>query len=145
MTTQSGTAAKILVVDDDPSMLQLLSMRLGALGYHAQCCTSGREALASLRRNLPDVVVTDLRMEPMDGMMLFTQIQQQWPNIPVVMLTAHGSIREAVKATQQGLFSFLTKPVDNQDRKSTRLNSSHVAISYAVFCLKKKKMKKIGR
>lgn len=115
MTTQSGTAAKILVVDDDPSMLQLLSMRLGALGYHAQCCTSGREALASLRRNLPDVVVTDLRMEPMDGMMLFTQIQQQWPNIPVVMLTAHGSIREAVKATQQGLFSFLTKPVDNQE------------------------------
>src|SRR5690625_7945411 len=88
MTAQSGTAAKILVVDDDPSMLQLLSMRLGALGYHAQCCTSGREALASLRRELPDVVVTDLRMEPMDGMVLFTLIQQQWPIITLFMLSA---------------------------------------------------------
>src|SRR5690625_7468951 len=102
MTTQSGTAAKILVVDDDPSMLQLLSMRLGALGYHAQCCTSGREALASLRRNLPDVVVTDLRMEPMDGMMLFSQIQQLWTIIPVVMLMAHGSVRDEVISTHRG-------------------------------------------
>jgi two-component system response regulator GlrR len=54
-------------------------------------------------------------MEPMDGMALFLQVQQSWPTIPVIMLTAHGSIREAVEATQQGLFSFLTKPVDKDE------------------------------
>lgn len=115
MAEHSGTPEKILLVDDDPSMLQLLTMRLAALGYRTEACSAGNEALASLRRELSDVVVTDLRMEPMDGMALFGHIQRQWPNIPVIMLTAHGSIREAVQATQQGLFSFLTKPVDNRE------------------------------
>src|SRR5690554_4823588 len=115
MAEHSGTPEKILLVDDDPSMLQLLTMRLAALGYRTEACSAGNEALASLRRELSDVVVTDLRMEPMDGMALFGHIQRRWPNIPVIMLTAHGSIREAVQATQQGLFSFLTKPVDNRE------------------------------
>ncbi len=105
----------VLLVDDDPGILQLLSMRLGALGYRVNTAASGEEALASLEREQAAVVVTDLRMEPMDGMQLFARIQQHWPNLPVVMLTAHGSIREAVEATQQGLFSFLTKPVDNRE------------------------------
>jgi two-component system, NtrC family, response regulator GlrR len=115
MGLESKSDAKILLVDDDPGMLQLLTMRLAASGYKAATCESGREALAYMRREVPAAVVTDLRMEPMDGMTLFRQIQEQWPNIPVIMLTAHGSIREAVEATQQGLFSFLTKPVDNRE------------------------------
>ncbi|MDQ2075937.1 sigma 54-interacting transcriptional regulator [Marinimicrobium sp. ABcell2] len=119
MGVKTATDAKILLVDDDPGMLQLLSMRLAASGYKATSCETGREALAYLRRELPAAVVTDLRMEPMDGMTLFHQIQEHWPNIPVIMLTAHGSIREAVEATQQGLFSFLTKPVDNRELLNT--------------------------
>ncbi len=98
----------ILLVDDDPGILQLLSMRLNASGYRVNTAASGEEALASLEREQPAAVVTDLRMEPMDGMALFARIQEGWPNLPVIMLTAHGSIREAVEATQKGLFSFLT-------------------------------------
>src|SRR5690606_29824673 len=106
---------RILLIDDDPGMLQLLSMRLSASGFQTSCCDSGRKALTLLKREQPSVIITDLRMEPMDGMTLFHQVQEGWPNIPVIMLTAHGSIREAVAATQQGLFSFLTKPVDNRE------------------------------
>lgn len=106
---------KVLVVDDDPDMLKLLAMRLTAWGCVPSCCESGAEALSSLKQGLPSLVITDLRMEPMDGMALFREIQNHWPSLPVVMLTAHGSIREAVEATQQGLFSFLTKPVDKQE------------------------------
>ena len=105
----------ILLVDDDPSILQLLSMRLGASGYRVLTAEDGEQALSLLEHEPVSVVVTDLRMEPMNGMTLFAHIQQQWPNLPVIMLTAHGSIREAVDATQQGLFSFLTKPVDNRE------------------------------
>lgn len=106
---------KVLLVDDDPDLLKLLAMRLTAWGCIPTCCANGAEAIASLKQQLPSLVITDLRMEPMDGMMLFREIQNHWPNLPVVMLTAHGSIREAVEATQQGLFSFLTKPVDKRD------------------------------
>lgn len=113
--TAAAEQPLILLVDDDPDILQLLSMRLNASGYRVTTASSGEEALASLDREQAAAVVTDLRMEPMDGMALFTHIQKSWPNVPVIMLTAHGSIREAVEATQQGLFSFLTKPIDNRE------------------------------
>lgn len=117
LTSGDDTATEplILLVDDDPGILQLLSMRLNAHGYRVNTAASGDEAIASLEREPAAAVVTDLRMEPMDGMTLFHHLQQHWPNLPVIMLTAHGSIREAVDATQQGLFSFLTKPVDNRE------------------------------
>lgn len=113
--TSTPTQPQILLVDDDPGILQLLSMRLNASGYRVMTATSGADALACLEREHVAAVVTDLRMEPMDGMALFARIQQRWPELPVIMLTAHGSIREAVAATQQGLFSFLTKPIDNRE------------------------------
>ncbi len=112
---RTQTQPLILLVDDDPGILQLLSMRLNASGYRVMTATSGEEALASLESERAAAVVTDLRMEPMDGMALFARIQESWPDLPVIMLTAHGSIREAVEATQQGLFSFLTKPIDNRE------------------------------
>lgn len=112
MSTNDPT---VLLVDDDAGMLQLLSMRLNASGYQTETCESGPEALKLINRRVPAAIVTDLRMEPMDGMALFHEVQQRWPNLPVIMLTAHGSIREAVDATQHGLFSFLTKPVDNRE------------------------------
>lgn len=111
--------ANILLVDDDAGMLQLLAMRLGALNYHTQCATNGHEALAAIQHKLPDVVITDLRMEEMSGMALFERIHADWPSLPVIILTAHGSIKEAVEATQKGVFSFLTKPVDKEELVTT--------------------------
>ena len=113
----------VLVVDDDPGMLQLLGMRLKAFGYRTLTARSGPEALALLEQHPVHVLVSDLRMEPMDGMALFARVHERWPVLPVIMLTAHGTIRDAVDATREGIFAFLTKPVDKDELHST-LNSA---------------------
>ena len=105
-------AASLLLVDDDPSLLKLLGMRLTSEGFRVTTAESGAEALRVLHRERIDLVLSDLRMDEMDGMALFAEIQQFQPGMPVIILTAHGSIPDAVAATQQGVFSFLTKPVD---------------------------------
>lgn len=109
----------ILLVDDDRGMLKLLDMRLKAFGYQTLLASSGAEALTLLEAHSIHVLITDLRMEPMDGMALFAKIHDNWPGLPVIMLTAHGTIREAVDATREGVFAFLTKPVDKDELLST--------------------------
>ncbi|MBS9422520.1 two-component system response regulator GlrR [Photorhabdus caribbeanensis] len=104
--------AHLLLVDDDPGLLKLLGMRLTSEGFRVTTAESGAEALRLLTKEKVDLVISDLRMDEMDGMALFAEIQKQQPGMPVIILTAHGSIPEAVAATQQGVFSFLTKPVD---------------------------------
>ncbi|WP_323836926.1 two-component system response regulator GlrR [Photorhabdus africana] len=104
--------AHLLLVDDDPGLLKLLGMRLTSEGFRVTTAESGGEALRLLTKEKIDLVISDLRMDEMDGMALFAEIQKQQPGMPVIILTAHGSIPEAVAATQQGVFSFLTKPVD---------------------------------
>ncbi|AUG99923.1 two-component system response regulator GlrR [Pectobacteriaceae bacterium CE70] len=110
MTTRK--AANLLLVDDDPSLLKLLGMRLTSEGFSVITATSGQEALRLLVREKIDLVISDLLMDEMDGLALFAEIQKNQPSMPVIILTAHGSIPDAVAATQQGVFSFLTKPVD---------------------------------
>jgi two-component system response regulator GlrR len=105
-------AAKLLLVDDDPSLLKLLGMRLRSEGYQVTTAGSGPEALRLLQKEKIELVISDLRMDEMDGLALFGEIQKRHTNLPVIILTAHGSIPDAVSATQQGVFSFLTKPVD---------------------------------
>jgi len=102
----------ILLVDDDKGLLQLIAMRLGASGYAVTAVESGEAALASLEVTRPQLVVTDLRMDGIDGLALVDAIHRKAPGIPVVILTAHGTIPEAVSATRRGVFSFLTKPFD---------------------------------
>ena len=104
--------ARLLLVDDDPGLLKLLGMRLVSEGYSVVTAESGPEALRVLGREKVDLVMSDLRMDEMDGLQLFSEIQKGQPGMPVIILTAHGSIPDAVAATQQGVFSFLTKPVD---------------------------------
>ena len=104
----------ILLVDDDSDILKLVSMRLNASGYEVQAVDSGRMALAALAASRPDVVVTDLKMDGMDGMALFEAIHHAAPTLPVIILTAHGTIPEAVTATRRGVFGFLPKPFDSQ-------------------------------
>ncbi|MCE0489165.1 two-component system response regulator GlrR [Pantoea sp. Mb-10] len=104
--------AHLLLVDDDPGLLKLLGMRLSSEGYLVTTAASGPEALRQLQKERVDLVISDLRMDEMDGLALFAEIQKRHAGLPVIILTAHGSIPEAVSATQQGVFSFLTKPVD---------------------------------
>ena len=87
-------------------------MRLSAAGYAVTAVESGESALAALAVSRPQVVVTDLRMQGMDGMALFDAIHRDSPSMPVLILTAHGTIPEAVSATRRGVFSFLTKPFE---------------------------------
>src|SRR5678816_3126936 len=107
--------ARILVVDDDPGLLRLLTIRLRAENYDVEAVESGAQALAAASRFRPDLVITDLRMDQMDGIGLLKELQSRWPGLKVIILTAHGTIPDAVQATQMGAFGFLTKPVDKQE------------------------------
>ena len=107
--------APILLVDDDRDLLKLITLRLTAAGYAVQTAESGEQALAQLAVARPRLVITDLRMEGMDGMALFERIHGAMPTLPVIILTAHGTIPDAVAATRRGVFGFLTKPFDGKD------------------------------
>ena len=108
------SARRILAVDDDPDLLRLLTIRLKSAGYDVTAVESAEKALAQLSVTRPELVVTDLRMSGMDGMALFDAIHQTQPTLPVIILTAHGTIPDAVAATQRGVFGYLTKPFDSQ-------------------------------
>ena len=112
----NATAARpsVLVVDDDPDLLRLMQIRLSAAGYAVTTAESAERALVQLAVARPRVVVTDLRMSGMDGMALFESIQAQNPALPVIILTAHGTIPDAVAAVKSGVFGYLTKPFDGR-------------------------------
>jgi two-component system response regulator GlrR len=107
--------ASLLLVDDDPDLLRLLTIRLKSNGYGVTAVENGQRALASISASRPDLVLTDLRMEGMDGMALFQEIQGAFPGMPVIILTAHGSIPDAVGAVKRGVFGYLTKPYDPEE------------------------------
>jgi len=116
MATRSAQSkGKILLVDDDPGLLRLLSIRLRAEGYDVEAVESAHKALATLNRFTPDLVITDLRMDKMDGIGLLKELQTRSPGLRVVIITAHGTIPDAVVATQSGAFGFLTKPIDKDE------------------------------
>ena len=106
---------RVLLVDDDPDLLRVLTIRMRRAGFNVATAESGRKALMQLTHFSPHVVVTDMRMEGMDGLELLDAIHEIDATMPVVMLTAHGTIPDAVKATQQGVFSYLTKPFDKEE------------------------------
>jgi len=115
VNTPARRKAKILVVDDDPGLLRLLTIRLRAENYDVEAVESAMAALNAAARFRPDLVITDLRMDQMDGMGLLKELQSRWPGLRVIILTAHGTIPDAVHATQSGAFGFLTKPIDKQE------------------------------
>jgi two-component system response regulator GlrR len=105
---------RILVVDDDVKLLRVLTLRLEAEGYTVTAAGSGEEALNKLAENRPQFVLADLRMPQMDGMELLAKIQERYPGLPVAILTAHGDIPDAVRATHAGAVDFLTKPIERE-------------------------------
>ncbi|OFC49983.1 two-component system response regulator GlrR [Acidithiobacillus caldus] len=106
---------KILLVDDDADLLRLLSLRMKSAGYAILTAANGSEALSVLAMEHPGLVITDLKMDEMDGMALLDAIRRDYPTLPVIILTAHGSIPDALVAADQGVFAFLTKPFDGKD------------------------------
>lgn len=104
--------ARILVVDDDADLLKTIAMQLRYEGHDVSVADGGAAALAQLDHSVPHLVVTDLRMPGMDGLQLFTALHRRYPLLPVVILTANGTIADAVQAMQKGVFGYITKPFE---------------------------------
>ncbi len=106
--------AHLLLVDDDPDLLKLLSMRLTAGGHRVTSVESAEAALTQLAVARPQLVLSDVQLPGRDGLALFDEIRKRHPALPVILLTAHGTIPDAVEATARGVFSYLTKPFDGK-------------------------------
>jgi two-component system, NtrC family, response regulator HydG len=101
---------RILVVDDHPEMVRLLADQLDDAGYHVELAESGRAALAVAEKRLPDVVLTDLRMEEVDGFDVLAGMRALDPTVPVLIMTGFGAIDSAIEAIKRGAYHYLTKP-----------------------------------
>ena len=109
---------KILIVDDELNMRLVLDAMLRKEGYAVVTAADGLEALDILTGNDVAVVVTDLKMPRLDGMGLLAKVMQDYPAIPVIMITAHGTVNNAVDALKQGAFDYITKPFEQDDIKN---------------------------
>ena len=101
---------KILIVDDEARILLLLQSLLKANGYDVVTAKDGNSALDAVKSDTFDLVITDLRMSPMDGMELFKEIKTLQPDLPVILLTAYASVETAIEALKNGAFDYLSKP-----------------------------------
>lgn len=110
---------QILVVDDDEGLLHLLKMRLTAEGFAVTACTTGQDAVVEAKKKMFDLAITDLRLRGEDGLDVTEELLRIHPQLPVIILTAHGSIPNAVEAMQRGAFGYLTKPFDDKELKAT--------------------------
>ncbi|WP_349741672.1 sigma 54-interacting transcriptional regulator [Roseateles cavernae] len=106
--------ARLLLVDDDADLLKLLSMRLSAAGYQVTAVGSAEAALAQIAVQRPHLVLSDVQLPGKDGLALFDAIRERHPALPVILLTAHGTIPDAVEATARGVYTYLTKPFDGK-------------------------------
>ncbi len=106
------SSATILLVDDDADLLHLLSLRLRAAGHQVVAASTAEQALNLLATQRPGVVLSDVQLPGMDGLRLFDEIHARDPTLPVILLTAHGTIPDAVAAMAKGVFGYLTKPFD---------------------------------
>ncbi len=106
---------KILVIDDDAHILEVVQMRLKAWGYSVVIARNGKEALAALSADSFNLAIIDLRLEDESGIELMEELIRHSPNLPIIILTAHGSIESAVEAMKRGAYSYLTKPFNSED------------------------------
>ncbi|HTO11624.1 MAG TPA: response regulator [Candidatus Binatia bacterium] len=101
---------KILVVDDDAAIVEVLEMRLTAMGHDVTATADPQAAVLAVEQTRFDLALIDLRMEPTDGIALMEAVHARQPRLPVLIMTAHGTIETAVEAVQRGAFDYLTKP-----------------------------------
>jgi DNA-binding NtrC family response regulator len=103
---------RVLVVDDDPASRRLLEVRLRPLECDVATAGNGEQALAAIRKDVPDLVLLDLQMPKMGGIEVLRAIRKEGIDVPTIVITAHGSIETAVEAMKEGAHDFITKPVD---------------------------------
>jgi two-component system, NtrC family, response regulator GlrR len=123
--------ARIMVVDCDPESRRFITVRLTAAQYIVEAVDGAQSALDACVRNRPNLVITDLRLGPTDGLALLKELKSRWPAVVVIILTAHGTIAKAVEATQCGAFGFLVKPVE----KAELLGQVERAVAQSTFTL----------
>jgi len=104
-------AGRVLAVDDDGDILRWLGAKLPSKGFDVVCCGTALEALERLATEPPDVVLTDYDMKGMDGIELCDRVVSNWPGLPVVLLTGHGTVAAATAAIRAGAFDFIVKPL----------------------------------
>jgi DNA-binding NtrC family response regulator len=110
--------ARVLVVDDEPRMAEVMAAALRRAGHECEPCASGAAALAALDERGADVVVTDWKMPDLDGVALMRALHTHRPGLPVILVTAHGSVPAAVAAMRDGAFDYVTKPFDNDELRA---------------------------
>jgi len=106
---------QVLIVDDEPNLRKILSAQLTRDGYDVMIAEDGEQGLSMLREHHIDMVITDLKMPKVDGMTLLKEALREDPELPVVMITAHGTVDTAVEALKSGAFDYLTKPFDKDE------------------------------
>ena len=106
---------RILIVDDEPSIRKVLAAHLHRFGWDAETAPDGAAAIAKLQDEPYHVVVSDLRMPHVDGLALLRWVEQNQPGLPVILITAHGTVDSAVEAIKEGAFDYVTKPFDKDE------------------------------
>ncbi|WED43789.1 sigma-54-dependent transcriptional regulator [Legionella cardiaca] len=100
----------VLIVEDDPVLREALAETMNLAGHSYLAAKDGKEALAMLERHSPAIVLSDIRMDKIDGQQLLAEIQRRNPGVPVILMTAHGSVEDAVTAMRNGAVDYLQKP-----------------------------------
>ena len=108
----------VLVVDDEPRMVTVIAQALRRAGWDCGTAGSGDQALAAMEQRPADVVVTDWKMVGIDGLELLRRLRTRWPRVPVILITAHGTVRAAVAAIRDGAFDYVAKPFDNDELRA---------------------------
>jgi two-component system nitrogen regulation response regulator GlnG len=108
----------VWLVDDDASIRFVLDKALSRAGFDTECFTNAHDVLSALEYSQPAVLVSDVRMPGMDGMAMLEEVAQQYPNLPVIIMTAHSDLDSAVNAFQKGAFEYLAKPFDLNEATS---------------------------
>jgi DNA-binding NtrC family response regulator len=120
---ENGEKKNILVVDDDKNILRLIKAYLEKDEYRISNATDGNECFDVIEREMPDVILLDLRIPGMDGIAVMERIKKFYPQIPIVMMSAHGTIESAVESMKIGAYDFVTKPFDSNRLKVSVRNA----------------------
>ena len=113
-----GTTQSVLIVDDEPDIRELLSLTLERMGLVSHCAATLQEARHQLQQRTPDLCLTDMRLPDGNGISLVELIQREYPDLPVAVITAHGSVETAISALKGGAFDFISKPIELERLRS---------------------------
>ncbi len=123
MENQTDDRKRILAVDDDKNILRLIQAYLEKDEYRIYSATDGNECFDMIEKEMPDVILLDLRIPGMDGIAVMERIKKFYPDIPIVMMSAHGTIESAVESMKIGAYDFVTKPFDSNRLKVSVRNA----------------------